>query len=117
MESRDFSSANPYTVATGADIGLITYLEEGSLRGFSISVAAKRTYCEPGVASHILGRTGKIQSADVEYFTSKGYRLDAIVGVDGVERAFEEYLHGVDGEMTITEDEYGNIIHSFNYDR
>lgn len=110
MESRDFSSANPYTVATNADISLITYLEEGSLRGFSVYVSSERVYCEPGVASHILGRTGKIQAADVDYFTSLGYRLDAIVGVDGVEKAFEEYLHGVDGEMIITEDEYGNII-------
>ncbi len=110
MESRDFSSLNPYTVLTNADIGLITYLEEGSLRGFSVAVVSSRVYCEPGVASHILGRTGKIQAADVEYYTSLGYRLDAIVGVDGVERAFEEYLCGIDGTMTITEDEYGNVI-------
>ncbi len=110
MESRDFSSANPYTVLTDADISLITYLEEGSLRGFNVSVSSKRVYCEPGILSHILGRTGNIQPADVEYFTELGYRLDATVGLDGVERAFEEYLHGVDGEMIVTEDEYGNII-------
>ncbi len=110
MESRDFSSLNPYTVLTGADISLITYLEEGSLRGFSVSVESKRVYCEPGVASHILGRTGKIQAADVDYYTELGYRLDAIVGVDGVERAFEAYLCGIDGTMKITEDEYGNVI-------
>lgn len=110
MESRDFSAATPYTVLTDADIGLITYIEEGGLRGFTVSVEAKRVYCEPGVASHILGRTGKIQAKDVEYYTSLGYRLDAIVGVDGVELAFEEYLHGTDGKMIITEDEYGNII-------
>ena len=110
MESRDFSALNPYTVLTGADIALITYLEEGSLRGFTISVEASRVYCEPGVASHILGRTGKIQATDVDYYTSLGYKLDAIVGVDGVERAFEQYLCGIDGTMTITEDEYGNVI-------
>lgn len=111
MESRDFSAANPYTVLTDADIALVTYIEEGSLRGFTVSVEAKRIYCEPGVASHILGRTGKIQTAeDIEYYTSLGYKYDAIVGIDGVELAFESYLHGIDGTMTITEDEYGNII-------
>ncbi len=110
MESRDFSSVTPYTVLTDADISLISFLEEGSLRGFTVSVESKRVYCEPGVASHILGRTGKIQAADVEYYTELGYQLDAIVGIDGVERAFEEYLCGIDGTMTITEDEYGNII-------
>ncbi len=110
MEARDFSSLNPYTIASGGDIALVTYLSEGGLRGFTVSVAAEREYCEPGVASHILGRTGKIQSADVEYYTELGYSLDAIVGVSGIEQVFEEYLHGEDGEMTITEDEYGNII-------
>ncbi len=111
MESRDFSASNPYTVLTDADIALVTHLKEGSLRGFAVSVVANRVYCEPGVASHILGRTGKIQTAeDLEYYTSMGYKYDAIVGVDGVELAFEEYLHGIDGTMTITEDEYGNII-------
>ncbi|MCD7747375.1 MAG: hypothetical protein LUI61_03435 [Firmicutes bacterium] len=110
MEARDFSTLYPYTLVTDGDIALVTYLSEGGLRGFSVSVAAERVYCEPGVASHILGRTGKIQSDDVEYYTELGYSLDAIVGVSGVELTFEEYLHGEDGEMTITEDEYGNII-------
>ncbi len=110
MESRDFSYVNPYTVATDADISLLSYLGEGAQRGYTVRVEAKRVYCEPGVASHILGMTGKIGAGDVEYYTSKGYRLDATVGVSGVELAFEEELHGMDGEMTITEDEYGNII-------
>ncbi len=110
MESRDFSFLTPYTVATDADISLLSYLGEGAQRGYTVRVEAKRVYCEPGVASHILGMTGKIGAGDVEYYTSQGYRLDATVGVSGVELAFEEELHGMDGEMTITEDEYGNII-------
>lgn len=111
MESRDFSAQNPYTVATNADIALLTCLGEGGQRGYTVSVEARRVYCEPGVASHILGMTGKIQTQeDAEYYTSLGYRLDAIVGISGVELAFESYLHGMDGKMVITEDEYGNII-------
>ena len=111
MESKDFSARTPYTVATDAGIELITYMSEGSLRGYNVSVHAERMFCEPGVASHILGRTGKIQTdEDVEYYTELGYPLDAIVGISGVELAFEDKLHGMDGTMTITEDEYGNII-------
>ena len=110
MESRDFSSSNPYTVATDVDIALISYLGEGAQRGYTVSTEARRVYCEPGVASHILGRVGKIQPDDVKYYTELGYRLDSTVGVDGVELAFENWLHGMDGVMVITEDEYGNII-------
>lgn len=110
MEAQDFSQQNPYTIATNADIALISYLGEGAQRGYTVRAEATRVFCEPGAASHILGMTGKIGAEDVEYYTSRGYRLDAIVGVSGVELAFEEQLHGMDGQMTITEDEYGNII-------
>ncbi len=111
MESRDFSAQNPYTVATDVDIHLISVLGEGGRRGYTVKKESSRVYCEPGVASHILGRTGKIQTAeDIEYYTSLGYRQDAIVGISGVELAFEDKLHGVDGQMVITEDEYGNIL-------
>lgn len=113
MEANDFSGLNPYTIATDADIKLITYLEEGSLRGFTVTTTANRVYLVPGVASHILGRTGKIPSDKVEYYTEQGYPLDAIVGRDGVEAAFESYLHGVDGTMVIVEDEYGNIVDQY----
>lgn len=36
--------------------------------------------------------------------------MDAMVGISGVEEAFENYLHGQDGELTIVEDEDGNIV-------
>jgi len=32
------------------------------------------------------------------------------VGLDGVEAAFEAYLRGIDGVLTVTEDTYGNIV-------
>ena len=63
----------------------------------------------PGYASHILGQTGKIQD-NVDYYTERGYSLDAVVGLSGVEAAFEEYLRGQDGTLTITEDAYGNTV-------
>jgi penicillin-binding protein 2 len=36
--------------------------------------------------------------------------MTAKVGISGCELAFEEYLHGVDGEMKIIEDADGNIV-------
>lgn len=110
METHNFSAAEPYTVAVDVDLALLTRVKETLTRGVSIVTTATRVYEHPGVASHILGRVGKIQASKVEYYTELGYPLDATVGVSGVESAFEEYLRGVDGEMIITEDAYGNVV-------
>ena len=110
MELSGFAPSQDYILSSDASLQLITAIEEKYNRGIVVSVKTSRTFNYPGYASHILGRTSKIQSADVEYYTSLGYPLDAVVGVSGVEAAFEPYLRGVDGVLTITEDEYGNIV-------
>ncbi len=109
MELSGFSSVQPYLLAEDVSLAVITGIEEKYSRGFLIEVEAERVYNYPGYASHILGRVGNIQS-NVEYYTERGYSLDATVGLDGAEAAFEEYLRGIDGTLKITEDAYGNII-------
>ncbi len=106
----DFAPASPYLIAEDVSGETLAIMSEGNIPGTSIVCETERIYNYPGYASHILGLTGKIPAADVEYYTELGYPLDATVGVSGVESAFEKYLHGIDGEMTITEDRYGNIL-------
>ncbi|MBQ8511801.1 MAG: hypothetical protein IJ497_04235, partial [Clostridia bacterium] len=79
-------------------------------RGITVRVSAGRVYNYPGYASHILGSIGDIPGENVDYYTERGYSYDAIVGINGVEAAFEEYLRGQDGVLKITEDGYGNIV-------
>lgn len=109
MTLSDHSTVQPYIIAKDVPISYISAAEEKYSRGLLVTVEAEREYRYPGYASHILGRTGKIQG-NVEYYTERGYSLDAIVGISGVESAFEEYLRGKDGTLTVTEDEYGNVI-------
>ena len=45
-----------------------------------------------------------------EIYKEKGYAMDAYVGKDGLEKAFEEVLHGTDGILRTTVDREGNII-------
>ncbi len=112
MELSDFSAVSPYTVIDGVDVELITALKESELTGIVTYQNCKRVYHYPGYASHILGRIGKIRADDLEYYTAEGYPLDAVVGVSGAELAFENYLHGTDGEIVITEDSSGNVLDS-----
>lgn len=110
MDFSKFSTAEPYVFATDVDISLITYLKEHEIRGVAFLESVTRNYEYPGYASHILGRVGQIYAEDLEYYSEKGYKMNAIVGTSGCEEAFEDYLHGTDGSMLIVEDLYGNII-------
>ena len=49
--------------------------------------------------AHILGYIGAITTEqwDKIYADKEGYEKDALVGQSGLEEAFEEYLHGIDG--------------------
>jgi len=109
----DFSQANPYEILSDVTTELVISLREGSVRGLIMKTEAKRVYEFPGIASHILGRTGKIPANSVDYYTELGYPLDAIVGISGAEAAFEKYLHGEDGVRVIVEDTMGNVVDSY----
>ena len=106
----DFSAVSPYTFAKDVSLELIASVREKGQRGFTVYCDYSRVYKYPGYASHILGRIGKISSTQVDYYTELGYSLDATVGISGAEYAFEQYLHGVDGLMQITEDTSGNVL-------
>ena len=113
MELSDFSAYTPYTLLRDVSLSLLTRVKESGVRGITPYTSATRAYTYPGYASHILGRLGKIQKGYVEGCTELGYPLDAIVGIGGAEEAFESYLHGEDGVLTIVEDGEGNIINQY----
>lgn len=113
MELHNFSYTEPYVYVKDVGMELVTLVEETALRGIKVSTEVKRIYNYEGYASHILGRTGKIQQAKADYYKDLGYSMNSVVGVSGAEEAFETYLHGTDGEKTVIEDEYGNIIDEY----
>lgn len=110
MELSGFSSVQPYKFAEDVSLTFITSAEEKFTRGITVKKTASREYLYPGYLTHILGRVSGIPGDKADYYTEKGYPVDALVGVSGAESAFEDYLRGIDGEMTITEDEYGNVV-------
>lgn len=113
MELKYFSPVQPYTILKDVSDKLIATLSEGSTRGFTVTKQAERRYGVAGVASHILGRTGKITAENADYYTELGYSLDSVVGTSGAEQAFEQYLHGTDGTLAIVEDGSGNVIDQY----
>ena len=94
-----YSATTPVTIATDIDISAVTQLKElrDYLPGIDISEDYVRTYNYPGLATHILGRVGKISSEEYEKNSSKGYGINDIIGKQGIELWAEEYLRGKDG--------------------
>ncbi|MBO5415685.1 MAG: hypothetical protein J6A83_03560 [Clostridia bacterium] len=110
MERVKFGAYQPYVIASDIDMELVSYIKEANIEEATLKVSSERHYQYPGYASHILGRLGKIQAEDAEYYTRLGYPLDSYVGTSGCEKEFEEYLHGQDGTKEISYDADGNVI-------
>ncbi len=101
--------SNAYVFAKGVDITFISKVKERALEGVNITTSTSRQY-NTNYAAHVLGRVGAIQPKDMEYYQGLGYPMDAYVGLDGVEKAFESHLQGTRGSRLIEKDESDNII-------
>lgn len=87
---------------------MIAQIVDGAFPGVTTGVSSSRVY-NTEYAAHILGRITRIYEEDWDEYKDKGYSMDALVGESGVERAFEEYLRGIDGMRIITTDVNGKI--------
>lgn len=90
-----------YIFAENVGMGTLTYLMEQDVPGFDVTTSYVREY-KTSYAPHLLGYTGLLTAEEWEQFADQDYSLDAYVGKDGVEYAFESYLHGVDGVAAVT---------------
>ena len=103
-------ATSDYTYAQDVSISTITALMEADVPGFEVQVSYIREY-NTTYGAQILGYTGSIQGErQMAYYCNElGYPLNAEVGQEGVEMAFEELLHGVDGEAEITRTSEGVV--------
>ena len=76
-----------------------------SLTGVNIVVEPTRIYHQGTLASHIIGYASRIRKVNQDEFAARGdtyeYDVDDKVGQTGIEKTFEEYLRGEDGEKQI----------------
>ena len=113
MECNNFGGLNQYTFATDVSLTLMTEIKEHAIPGIAFSYTIQRNYEYPGYASHILGTIGQIYAEDWEYYKELGYSMNDIVGIDGCEYAFENYLRGIDGTKVMEFDAKGNLIDEY----
>lgn len=93
-----FSSSSPFTIAQDVRVDIVTLLKEqpDKYKGVTVINDYVRNYEKPGLATHILGRIGKI-SAEEYAAKSDSYNMDDNIGKQGIELWAEDYLRGRDG--------------------
>lgn len=112
MERNDFSKTVPYTFASDVSKTMVTYVRENSIniKGVQIDVEPVREIVDGSIAPHILGRVGRIYKEEYAELKEKGYKMNDLVGKDGLEAAMEEYLKGTDGQKGYERDSSGKIV-------
>ena len=98
-----------YTFAGDVDIDFISRVKETGLVGVEISPSTVRTYYT-SAAAQILGRVGQMDETEWQTYQSQGYAMDDTVGKDGVEKAFESYLHGTEGVRDVETNTSGKVV-------
>lgn len=98
-----------YVFANDVGMDFIARIKEHSLPGVTITPSAERFY-QTTAASHILGRVGQMNEEEWNRYQALGYAMDERVGKDGIEQAFESYLHGEEGLRTQEVDTHGKVV-------
>ncbi len=80
----------------------------GEFPGVRLERTQRRSYVDDGLnISHVLGWVGQIPADQAESYRQRGYRNDAIVGINGLEARYQDFLKGTDGERKVEVDASG----------
>ena len=80
--------------------------------GLMVESSTVREY-HTDYAAHILGYVGGMDANDWAKYKDQGYSMDAYIGQAGMEEAFEEYLHGIDGTRVDVVSRDGTIMKQY----
>lgn len=95
---QDITNLPNYVFMEDVDNETLAAILELGIPGLNTEESMVRVY-NTEYGAHILGYIGAITTDQWNeiYKEKEGYEMDALVGQTGLEEAFEEYLHGVDG--------------------
>ncbi len=111
MKIQPRSQFDPVEIAVDVSRETVAELEERHLEfpGISIVVQPVRLYPNGKLAAHIIGYIGKINERELKERKDKGYRLNDVIGKDGIEYVFEELLRGENGLKKVEMDTMGRL--------
>ncbi len=122
MDRQAFSNVNNFVMAENVSDVTVATIKEHSLQlpGVEIVETSARSYDQSDIVPAVLGRVGKItaekwkvtdENGQVTYpLKEKGYNMNDVLGISGLESVYEDELRGKDGVETITRNSDGVIV-------
>ena len=113
MDRQAFSNVNNFVMAENVSAATVATIKEHSLQlpGVEIVETSARSYDQSDIIPAVLGRVGKItaekwkvtdSNGQVTYpLREKGYNMNDVLGISGLESVYEDELRGKDGVETI----------------
>lgn len=109
LRSREITY-NAYIFAQDVQMPFIVTVKEADLPGVNIDTTTVREY-KTSYAAHLLGRVGLMSPDEwTNTYQALDYPYNASVGKEGVELAFESYLHGTPGKRNIETNDQGKVV-------
>ena len=92
------------------DVADIVFQKLNELPGISVTLEPTRYYPYNSLASSVLGYLSSISDVNEEKYSLKGYDASSdLVGVSGIEYAYEDQLRGVTGGTTVKVNSSGRV--------
>ena len=112
FDLRGVTNLPNYTFIEDVSDEHLSAILELNIPGLDVESSTVREY-HTSYAAHILGYVGGMDNDDWAKYKDQGYSMDADIGQSGFEEAFEQYLHGIDGQRVDEVSRDGTIMASY----
>ena len=111
-EARDYPSSFPVKIESDLNKDQVAKVEANKfyLPGVIIQIEPKRNYPYGIMLAHVLGYVSEISSEELKAKENKQYTPGDYIGKFGLEKAYEQYLRGIDGEQRVEVDATGREV-------
>ncbi|MGL5067936.1 MAG: penicillin-binding transpeptidase domain-containing protein [Sarcina sp.] len=113
MKLQSYSGFKPVVIAQniGKTLAFVFDQQQAQLPGVSIVETPIRYYPYGTLASHVIGYMGKIPSSEANKYEEQGYNVSTdLVGVAGLESAYQNVLRGTTGGSMVKVNAAGQKI-------
>ncbi len=108
-----YANTETYTPVKDISADQLAILKELGIPGMDVVTTTVREF-NTSVAAQILGHVGLMSAEEYEStYQAQEYSMNATVGKDGMEYAFEKYLHGTDGQKVVTVTSDGTVVDEY----
>ncbi|WP_310605508.1 penicillin-binding transpeptidase domain-containing protein [Anaerosporobacter sp.] len=110
-----YSRYLPITIASNVNEKTVAMIRECSeeLPGVVVLDQTQRVYNDSEYFAHMLGYTGLVSTEKLQELAEAGndnYSATDQIGISGIEKEFEEYLHGKNGSETVIINEQTRVL-------